>query len=80
MLNTYNLKDTVYLTTVTNNSATFRDNIFIANRRSYSIKPCINGLSDHEALLITFKNITVPNNTLGTIFIRYFIRNNIDEF
>jgi hypothetical protein len=71
MLNSYNLKDTVYFPTrITNNSATLIDNIFIDSRRGYSIKPCINGLSDHDAQLITFKSVSVPINTLESTVVR----------
>jgi hypothetical protein len=64
MSNTYNLKDTVYFPTRNANySATLIDNIFFVSRRSYTIKPCINGLSDYDAQLITLKNIIVPNNS-----------------
>jgi hypothetical protein len=81
MLNTYNLRGTAYFPTrIANNSATLVDSIFIDNRRSYTIKPCINGLSDHDAQLITFNNITVPNNTFGSIFVRNINKNNIAEF
>jgi hypothetical protein len=37
-------------------------------------------LSDHDAQLITFKNITVSNNTFGPILARNINKNNIDEF
>jgi hypothetical protein len=50
LLRTYNLKSTVYFPMRTvNNSTTLIDNIFIYNRSHYTIKPCINGLSDHDA-------------------------------
>ena len=50
LLDTYNLISTVYFPTRTAyNSATLIDNFFIDNRRHYTIKPCINGLSDHDA-------------------------------
>jgi hypothetical protein len=38
------------------NSAIITGNIFITNRRSYSIKPCLKGLSAHDAEFTTFKN------------------------
>jgi exonuclease III len=81
LLSTYNLKDTVkFPTRITNNSASLIDNIFIVNRHSYSIRPCINGLSDHDAQLVTFRNVTVPNSVSGRTFIRNINNNNIDEF
>ena len=36
------------------------DNIFIDSRRNYTIKPHINGLSDHDAQLTTINNFFVP--------------------
>jgi endonuclease/exonuclease/phosphatase family metal-dependent hydrolase len=70
MLSTYNFKDTVnFPTRITNTSASLIDNIFIDNRRSYSIGPCINGLSDHDAQLVALRNVSVPN-VLGPTFIR----------
>jgi len=49
LLGTYNLISTMYFPMRTvNNSATLIDNIFIDNKRHYTIKPCINGLSDHD--------------------------------
>jgi hypothetical protein len=45
MLNTYNLKDTVYFPTrITKNSATLIDNIFVNKGRRYNVVPLINGL------------------------------------
>jgi len=41
LLGTYNLTDTIsFPTGIVNNSVTLIDNIFIDNRRSYTIKPC----------------------------------------
>jgi hypothetical protein len=81
MLNSYNLKDTVYFPTrITNNSATLIDNIFVDGRRGYSIEPCVNGLSDHDAQLIIFRSISVPINTLESMVVRNINKNNIDAF
>ena len=61
LLDTYNLISTVnFPTRKANNSATLIDNIFIDNRRHYAIKPCVNGLSDHDAWLITLNNFSLP--------------------
>jgi hypothetical protein len=61
MLNTYNPMGTVYFPTrIVNNSATLIDNIFINNRRSYIIKPCIDWLLDYDAQLIILNNVLVP--------------------
>jgi tyrosyl-tRNA synthetase len=81
MLNTYNLRDTIYLPTrITKNSATLIDNIFIDKRRRYNVKPYINGLSDHDAQLITLKNSKIPNNIIDSISTRNINKNNILEF
>jgi hypothetical protein len=71
MLNTYNLIDTlIFPTRITNNSATLIDYIFIDNRRSHVIKPCINGQSDHDAQLIILNNTSVPNRTPKSTYTR----------
>jgi hypothetical protein len=81
MLISYNLKDTVYFPTrIIKNSATLIDNIFVDGRRSYSIEPCINGLSDNDAQLIIFRSIAVPISTLESIVVRNINKNNIDAF
>jgi hypothetical protein len=80
MLNTYNLKVTVYFPTrITKNSATLIDNIFVDKRR-YNVKPFINGLSDHDAQVITLVNSKVRNNITESIPIRNINTNNILEF
>ena len=57
LLGTYNLIDTVFFPTrIVNNSATLIDNIFVDNRRSYTIEPCMNGLSDHDSQILTLLN------------------------
>jgi hypothetical protein len=61
LLGTYNLIGTVYSPTrTTNNSTTLIDNIFIDNRTNYTIKPCVNGLSDQNVQLITLSNLSLP--------------------
>jgi len=69
LLGTYNLTGTVYFPTrMDNNSITVIDNIFVDNRRKYSIQPCINRLSDHNAQLLTLNNVSVPNNNITMNF------------
>jgi hypothetical protein len=81
LLGTYNLIDTVYFPTgTTNNSATLIDNILIDNRRDYAIKPCINGLSDHDAQLITLNNFPLPISKAEPAYIRNINKNIIAEF
>jgi exonuclease III len=54
LLGTYNLTDTVsFPTRITNTSVTLIDNIFIDNRRSYTLQPCPNGLLDHDGQSLT---------------------------
>ena len=61
LLGTYNLTDTVsFPTRITNNSATLIDNIFMDNRRSYTIRSCPNGLSDHDGQILTLLNLPIP--------------------
>jgi hypothetical protein len=56
------------------------DNIFIDNRRSYTIKSCINGLSDHVAQLIIFTNIPVLKRKPKLICTRNINNNSMAEF
>jgi len=81
LLGTYNLGSTVYFPMRTaNNSATLIDEIFIDNRRLYTIKPCINGLSDHDAQLITLNNFSLPFSNIKPTYIRKINKNTIAEF
>ena len=81
LLVTYNLIGTVYFPTRTaNNSATLIDNIFIDNRRNYTIKPCINGLSDHDAHLIMLNIFSLPFNDSEPTYIRNINKDTIAEF
>jgi hypothetical protein len=81
VLGTYNLISTVHFPMRTaNNSATFIDNIFFENRRHYTIEPCINGLSDHDAQLITLNNFSLPFSNTEPTYIRNINKNTIAEF
>ena len=81
LLGTYNLISTVYFPTRTvNNSATLIDNIFIDNRRHYTIKSCVNGLSDNDAQLITLNNFSLPIGSIEPSYIRNINQNTIAEF
>jgi exonuclease III len=81
LLGTYNLIGIVYFPTrTTNNSATLIDNIFIDNMRNYSIKPCINGLYDYNAQLITLSNFSLPISISEPTYIRNINKNTIAEF
>ena len=83
LLASYNLTSTVYFPTrLQNNSATAIDNIFIDTSKfdNYGILAIINGLSDHDAQLITINDIhlKVLNNTPR--FIRRFNEHGILDF
>jgi len=56
------------------------DNIFIDNRRSYSIKPCLNGLSDHDGQILTLLNLPIPCNSIKYTYTRRFDNNTIADF
>ena len=61
LLGTYNLTDTIsFPTGIVNNSVTLIDNIFIGNRRCYTIEPCLNVLFNHDGQLLTLINLTIP--------------------
>jgi UDP-3-O-acyl-N-acetylglucosamine deacetylase len=83
MLLTYNLTSTVnFPTRCQKNSATAIDNIFINTDRKndYHICPIINGLSDHDAQLITLKGISLKPPTKQIMEIRKFVKNSINDF
>jgi hypothetical protein len=81
LLTTYNLTGTVYFPAkIANNSITFLDNIFVDNRRKYTTQLYINGLSDHDAQLITLQNFSVPINNIKPSYIRNINKNTIAEF
>jgi len=64
------------------NSATAIDNIFIDidRKNNYSICPIINGLSDHDAQLITLNTISLKPPTKQIVEIRIFYKNSINDF
>ena len=65
LLGTYNLIDTVFFPTrIVSNSVTLIDNIFIDNRRFYTLKPCLNGLSDHDGQILTLLNLPISCNSI----------------
>jgi hypothetical protein len=81
MLRTYNLMGTVnFPTRIANNTATMIDNIFINSERNYNVKPCVNGLSDHDAQLIIIKSGTVVKETRRSVNIREINKDTISEF
>ena len=57
----FNLFSTVnFPTRISNNSSTLIDNIFInTHRHEFCVHPLINGLSDHDAQIISLSNILI---------------------
>ena len=81
LLGTYNLIGTIYFPTrIAKNSVTLMDSIFINNTRNYTIKTCINGLSDHDAQLITLNNVSLSITTIESTYVRNINENTIAEF
>jgi hypothetical protein len=83
LLLTYNLKSTVnFPTRCQKNSTTAVDNIFINidRKNDYNICPIINGLSDHDAQLITLNEISLKPPTKQIMEIRKFYKNSINDF
>jgi len=77
----YNLISTAnFPTRIVNNSISMIGNIFIDASRNYTIEPYINGLSDHDAQILTIHNIAVTNITTDPYYIRNFNKNAITEF
>ena len=71
LLASYNLFSIVDLPTrTTNHSSTAIDNIFLNNNTNtdFSIQPCPNDLSDHDALLLILNNIQlhIPTKQYNT--------------
>ena len=62
LLASHNLLSTVnFPTRISINFCTLIDNIYIStNRHEFSVHPLINGLSDHDAQIITLPNICIP--------------------
>jgi DNA phosphorothioation-dependent restriction protein DptG len=65
---------------IVNNSVALIDNIFIDNRRSYTIKLCSNGLSDHDGQILSLPNLFIPSNSVTYIHTRRFDNNTIADF
>jgi len=81
VLGTYNLIDTVFFPTrIVCNSVPPTDNIFIDNRRSYIIKPCSNGLLDHDGQILTLFTLPISCNSIKYINTRRIDNNTIADF
>ena len=61
-------------TRIYNNSTTTIDNIFInkVNLNNFTVYPCINGLSDHDAQIIVLHNIVLMKHEKQLSFYRRF--------
>jgi hypothetical protein len=81
LLATYNLKSIVnFPTSIVNGSGTATDNFFIDLSLKYTIRPLINGLSDHDAQLLVLKNIKMPSHKTTLYCIRDFNEHSMQEF
>jgi hypothetical protein len=81
LLSTYNLISIVnFPARIVDKSITRTDNIFIGASWNYTIKPHINGLSDHDAQIFTISNLFVPNVSNDSYYIRSINKDTIAEF
>jgi exonuclease III len=81
LLETYTLKDTVYFPTrMTVTTSTVLDNIFIDKLSIFTIKPHINGLSDHDAQVIILDDEITRKQISKTTLTRSFNDTNISTF
>jgi hypothetical protein len=65
---------------ITNTSFSTIDNIFVDKRSSYTIKPYINGLSDHDAQLLMLKDLAQPISITKPVYIRNINKHTTAEF
>jgi hypothetical protein len=65
---------------IPNNSRTATDNIFIHRNRTYTIRPIINGLSDHEAQMISVCYIMTTASAHGPQYFRNYNKCNVTRF
>jgi exonuclease III len=77
----FNLIGTVHFPTrITNTSFPTIDNVFVDKRSSYTIKPYINGLSDHDAQLPTLNDLAQPISITKPLYIRNINKHTTAEF
>ena len=80
LLSIYNLANTVnFPTRFAEKTTTMIDNIFIDAQRTFNISPHINGLSDHDAQILTINNFPVPNIKYAPQYTRIINKINIAE-
>ena len=81
LLANYNLTSIVNFPTRTvNGSSTAIDNFFIDISQNYTIKPLVNGMSDHDAQLLVMENVKIPTQELTTSYIRHFNDHSVHDF
>lgn len=83
LLATFNLTSVInFPTRVQNEVATAIDNIFldVSKNNNYNVYPHINGLSDHDAQIIKFKNLNIQGLNNTTQIIRNFNKYSIANF
>jgi hypothetical protein len=61
-------------------SSTTINNFSIDISQNYTIKPLVNGMSDHDAQLLVMENVIMPTQELTTSYIRNFNDHSIHEF
>jgi hypothetical protein len=82
LLTSYNLYSIIdFPMRIYNNSHTTIDNIFITKSKNenYSVFPLINGLSDHDAQVLSLFNITIPNDNDEFYSYRKISKHSLDE-
>jgi hypothetical protein len=82
LLHSFNLTSIITIPTRVQNKSVTIDNIFIDPSRfeEYSVTPISNGLSDHDAQLLTIRQIVSPNLGRNLITTRKFDNYSISEF
>lgn len=83
LVSTYNLTSTIHFPTrIQNGSVSPTDNIFndLTKNQNYTIRPFINGLSDHNAQIIKLNNINTLKQFSETQIIRNFSKYSIRVF
>jgi hypothetical protein len=80
-LSTFNLIGMVnFPTQIVKDSRTAIDNIYIHKTRNYTINPVINGLSDHDAQMITMDSIMQFGQACNPHYVRNYSNFNINKF
>ena len=76
-----NLIDMVHFPTrITDTSFSTIDNIFVNKNSNYSINPYINGLSRHDAQVLTLDYLCQPTRPTKTTYVRNMNKQNITDF